>query len=442
MEVVTAAERLPQESPPHDEVSGRRQQAGLRVLEGTSKRRGPLRVLPFLGPAFIAAIAYIDPGNFATNIAAGSKFGYALLWVIMASNLIAMVVQYLSAKLGIATGKNLPETIRDAWPRWASLALWVVAEVAAMATDLAEFLGAAIGFNLLFHVPLLIAGVMTGLATFVILGLQRRGFRPIEAVIASMVGLIAVCYLVETVLVKPNWGAIGYHTVTPYISSSSVLVSVGILGATVMPHVVYLHSALTQKRVTARNDVQKRTLLHYNAIDVVIAMVLAGLVNMAMLYMAAATFHKHGFNSISDIGVAYHTLTPLLGRFSSTIFGISLLASGLASSAVGTMAGQVIMGGFVGSTVPIWLRRAVTMTPALIAIAIAVPTTQTLILSQVVLSLVLPFAVVPLVWFTAQRGVMGVLVNRTITTVIATACAVLIVVLNALLLWQFAGGSL
>jgi manganese transport protein len=391
-----------------------------------------------LGPAFIACVAYIDPGNFGTNIAAGAQFGYSLLWVVLVSNAMAMLLQYLSAKLGIATGDNLPEIIRNRWPRPVSLSLWVVAEVAAIATDLAEFLGGALGFNLLFHVPLFIAGLLTGATTLAILGLQRYGVRPVESIIVSLVGVIAGSYLVETFLARPNWGQVAYHTVVPTISSSTIFISVGILGATVMPHVVYLHSALTQRRIRARNDAEKRRLLRFNTVDVVVAMTLAGVINLAMLYMAASTFGRHGLTSVSDIRVAYHTLTPLLGSMAATFFGISLLASGVSSSAVGTMAGQVIMAGFVGWTIPLWVRRAVTMTPALIIIALNLPTTQTLVISQVILSLVLPFAVGPLIWFTAKRNVMGVLVNWRVTTALAGLCGVVIIGLNGLLLFQVA----
>jgi manganese transport protein len=410
------------------------------VLEGTSTR-GPISsILPFLGPAFVASVAYVDPGNFATNISAGAQFGYRLLWVVVTANLIAMLVQHLSAKLGIATGKNLPQTIRRHMDRRVVVGIWVTAEIAAIATDLAEFLGAAIGFNLLFHIPLLLGGVLTAIATILILSMQRLGFRPIEAVVGSLVGIIALCYLFETLLDRPAWDQVARHAVTPYVSSSSVVLSVGILGATVMPHVVYLHSALTQSRIRPRTDALRRRLVHFNLIDVVIAMAIAGLVNMAMLYMAAATFHSHGFTSVSDIRVAYHTLTPLLGPAASVVFGVSLLASGVASSAVGTMAGQVIMDGFLGWTVPLWLRRGITMVPALLVIAIGLPTTSTLVISQVVLSLALPFAVLPLVWFTARREIMGVLVNRSVTTTIAVVCAVGIVAMNLLLIWKTVAG--
>lgn len=441
---MSAAERLDLEETTPTSMSARprHERAGLQVLEGTSKRRGILTLLPFLGPAFVASVAYMDPGNFATNISAGAQFGYKLLWVVVVSNLIAMLIQHLSAKLGIATGRSLPEAIRERWPTWAIVVILIAAEVAAMATDLAEFLGAALGLNLLFHVPLFLAALLVGAATFAILGLQKIGLRPIESIIGSLVALIAGCYLVETFLVRPDWGQVASHSVHPYISSGSILVSVGILGATVMPHVVYLHSSLTQTRIRAGSDEQKRRLLRYNMVDVVIAMSVAGLINMAMLYMAAATFHKHGFTSVADLRSAYHTLTPLLGSFASIVFGVSLLASGLASSAVGTMAGQSIMAGFVRRTVPVWLWRGITMAPALVIIALNVPSTQALVISQVILSLTLPFAIVPLVRFTADRSFMGALVNFRITTVLAGLATVAVLGLNGLLIYQTVGGSL
>jgi manganese transport protein len=436
---MSVVEQLDEEiAAPGTFAPSRVERAGLLVLEGGAGRRRLWSILPFLGPAFVACVAYIDPGNFATNIAAGAQFGYSLLWVVLLSNLMAMLLQYLSAKLGIATGENLPETIRERWPRPISLSLWIVAEIAAMATDLAEFLGGALGFNLLFHIPLFAAGLLTGATTLAILGLQRHGVRPLEAIIVSLVGVIAACYVVETLLGRPDWGQVAYHTVVPTVSSSTILVSVGILGATVMPHVVYLHSALTQRRIRARNETEKRRLLRFNTVDVVVAMTLAGIINLAMLYVAASTFHGHGLTSVSDIRVAYHTLTPLLGNLAAIAFGVSLLASGVSSSAVGTMAGQVIMGGFVGWTIPLWVRRAVTMMPAMIVIALNLPTTQTLIISQVILSLVLPFAVGPLIWFTAQHRVMGVLTNRRVTTVLAAVCGFVIIGLNGLLLYQVA----
>jgi manganese transport protein len=410
-------------------------------LAGSS--RGLRRLLPFLGPAFVACVAYVDPGNFATNIAAGSKYGYTLVWVIVASNLMAMLIQSLSAKLGIATGRNLAEVCRDQFPRPVVWGMWVVSECVAMATDLAEFLGAALGFNLLFHIPLFPAGVLTGICTFLILGLQGRGFRPLEAIITVLVGVIAVCYLVETFLETPNWSAIGFHAVSPQFSGTeSVLLAVGILGATVMPHVIFLHSALTQNRIVPKTPEQAKRIFRFEIIDVIIAMGLAGMVNAAMLIMAASTFHVHGLTEIASIEDTHKTLQPLLGQASSVVFAISLLASGLSSSTVGTMAGQVIMQGFLHRSIPIWLRRGVTMLPALIVIAIGLDPTRTLIVSQVVLSFGIPFALIPLVLFTRNRGLMGTLTNLRGTTIVAWCMASLIVALNGFLLYETISGAL
>ncbi|HVO68827.1 MAG TPA: Nramp family divalent metal transporter, partial [Aggregatilineaceae bacterium] len=323
------------------------------------------------------------------------------------------------------------------FPRPVVLGIWVLMEIVAMATDLAEFLGAALGFNLLFGIPLWVAGLLTAIATFLILGLERYGFRPLEAVISAMVGVIAVSYLVETVLDRPSWSNVLYHAAVPQFSGAeSVLLAAGILGATVMPHAIFLHSALTQNRIVVRDSVQLRRLFRFEVVDVVVAMGLASLINAAMLIMAAATFFRQGATSVGTIEEAHRTLEPLLGSAASTIFAVSLLASGLSSAAVGTMAGQVMMQGFIHRHIPAWIRRLVTMIPSLVVIAIGLDPTRTLVLSQVLLSFGLPFAVVPLVLFTRRREVMGVLVNRRITTVLASTVAVLIVVLNVYLLYQ------
>ena len=411
--------------------------AAAEVLSGRTRKGFFARVLPFLGPAFIASVAYIDPGNFATNIQGGARYGYMLLWVIVASNLMAMLIQALSAKLGIATGRNLPELCREQFSRSVVWAMWGLAEVVAMATDLAEFLGAAVGFQLLFNIPLLWGGLLTAGVTFLILGLERYGVRPVEAVIAALVGVIAGSYIVETLLDRPDWGAIAYRAVVPQFSGTeSVLLASGILGATVMPHVIFLHSALTQGRVVTRDPQQLRRLFRFDLIDVVIAMSLAGLVNAAMLVMAAATFFRAGLIDVGTLEAAHQTLAPLLGPASSWVFAISLLASGLSSSTVGTMAGQVIMQGFLHRTIPIWVRRVVTMLPSLVVIAIGLDPTRTLVISQVVLSFGIPFALIPLVLFTRQADLMGVLVNRRATTAAAAVLAVVIVGLNIFLLYQ------
>jgi len=416
--------------------------AAVEVLEGRSARRGLARILPFLGPAFVASVAYIDPGNFATNIQGGAQFGYLLLWVIVASNLTAMLVQALSAKLGIATGRNLAEVCRDQFSRPVVWGMWVISEVVAMATDLAEFLGAALGFYLLLRIPLLPAAFLTGVVTLIILALERRGFRPIEAVITAFVGVIAISYMIETILDRPDWLAVARSAVVPgFAGTESILIATGILGATVMPHVVFLHSALTQRRIVPRDEAQARRLFRFEVMDVVIAMGLAGLVNAAMLIMAASTFYTRGLTGIASIEEAHRTLAPLLGSASSVVFAVSLLASGLSSSTVGTMAGQVIMQGFLHRQIPILLRRVVTMAPAIVVIAMGLDPTRTLVISQVILSFGLPFALVPLVLFTSRRGLMGGLVNRAGTTALAAALTAVIIALNLFLLYRIAMGG-
>jgi manganese transport protein len=412
---------------------------GLRTVD-EALHRTRFRILPFLGPAFIACVAYIDPGNFATNIAGGSKFGYRLVWVIVVANLLAMLIQTLSAKLGIATGRNLPEVARERFGRRTTILLWLQAEAIAMATDLAEFLGAAIGFHLLFGFGLFPSAVLTGIAAFAILGLQRFGFRPLEAVIAVLVGVIGVCYLAELTFAHPDYGAVLHHAVVPQFGSSeAVLLSVGILGATVMPHVIYLHSALTQDRLVPETDEDAQTLLRYTRIDVIIAMSIAGLINVSMLVMAASTFFQKGLLDVDSLEGAHKTLEPILGGASSALFALALLASGLSSSAVGTLSGQVVMQGFIKRQIPLMLRRLVTMVPAFVVIAIGIDPSRTLVISQVVLSFGIPFALVPLVYFTARRDIMGTLVNRRITTVAASVIAGVIIALNIFLLAQTAG---
>jgi manganese transport protein len=412
--------------------------AGERVLRG---HRGRFNVLPFLGPAFIACVAYIDPGNFATNIAAGSKFGYTLLWVIVASNLMAMLIQTLSAKLGIATGQNLPELCRSEFPHRLTIGLWLQAEAIAMATDLAEFLGAAIGFHLLLGIGLFPAAVLTGIAAFLILGLQRFGFRPLEAVIAVMVLLIGVCYLAELYYAHPPFGLAAKHAGLPQFSGSeSVLLAVGIIGATVMPHVIYLHSALTQNRIVPDSDDEARRLMRYTRVDVIVAMTIAGLINMAMLVMAASVFYKSGLTHVDSLEGAHRTLGPILGQTSGTLFALALVGSGLSSSAVGTLSGQVVMQGFIRRQIPVWIRRAVTMLPAFVVIGLGVDATRTLVLSQVTLSFGIPFALIPLVLFTSRKGLMGPLVNSRRTIAAAVLVTTLIVALNVFLLAETFGG--
>ena len=410
-------------------------EAANQVLSGKSKKGWLAQLLPFLGPAFIASVAYIDPGNFATNIQGGAKFGYLLLWVVLGSNLMAVLIQTLSAKLGIASGKNLAEQCRTHFPRPVVLGMWVLMELVAMATDLAEFLGAALGINLLFGIPFWAAGLLTAAATIVILGLERFGFRPIEAVITTLVGVVAGSYLVETILDRPNWALVAQGALLPRFSGAeSVLLAAGILGATVMPHAIFLHSALTQDRIVVRDPAQLKRLFHFEVVDVLIAMTIAGVVNGAMLIMAASTFYYQGLTTIGTIEEAHRTLQPLLGPAASWVFAISLLASGLSSASVGTMAGQVIMQGFLHWHVPPWIRRVVTMAPSLVVIAAGLDPTRTLVLSQVVLSFGLPFAVIPLIMFTRRRDVMGVLVNHPLTNLMAGIAAAVIIALNVYLL--------
>jgi manganese transport protein len=416
---------------------------GLERLPGPGERalRGGRRsIWPFLGPAFIACVAYMDPGNFATNIAGGSKFGYTLVWVIVASNLMAMLIQTLSAKLGIATGRNLPEVCREQYSRRTSRSLWVQAELIAMATDLAEFLGAAVGIKLLFGIPLFPAAVITGVITFLILALQRFGFRPLEAVITAFVAVIGACYLGELWFAHPPLGTVLTHAVVPqFDGSESVLLAVGIIGATVMPHVIYLHSALTQNRIVPRNDEEARLLYKYTRVDVLIAMAIAGLINMSMLVVAATVFFGSGLTNIESLEGAHRTLQPILGGASSVLFALALTASGLSSATVGTMSGQVVMQGFIQRRIPILVRRLVTMIPAFVVIGLGLDPSRTLVLSQVVLSFGIPFALIPLVVFTSKREIMGALVNRRLTIAAAVLVTALISGLNIFLLVQTFG---
>ncbi len=409
--------------------------AAHQALKGD--RRGLRGLWPFLGPAFIAAVAYVDPGNFATNISGGAQFGYLLLWVILCSNLMAMLIQSMSAKLGIATGKNLPEVCRDRFPRAVSLGLWAQAEIIAMATDLAEFIGAALALNLLFGIPLFPAGLLTGVGAFAILEFQRRGFRPLEAVITGMVGVILLAFAFQMFYAQPEGDRILAGLFTPqFAGTESVLLAAGILGATVMPHVIYLHSALTQRRVTGRTDEERKKIFRFELIDVVIAMAIAGTINASMLIMAAALFNGNGLTDVGDIDLAFEQLGILVSDNAAIIFGIALLASGFSSSSVGTMAGQVVMQGFINRRISLWLRRLITMAPALIILAIGLNPSRSLVISQVVLSFGIPFALIPLLIFCRNRRLMGALVNHRVTTAVATVVVTLIVSLNVFLLYQ------
>jgi manganese transport protein len=400
-------------------------------------RRGLRRLWPFLGPAFIAAVAYVDPGNFATNIAGGARYGYMLLWVILTANLMAMLIQSMSAKLGIATGKNLPEVCRERFPRLVTLGLWVQAEVIAMATDLAEFIGAALALNLLFGIPLFPAGLLTAVAAFGILELQRRGFRPLETAISGFVGVIVISFAFQMFYAQPEGDRILAGLFTPqFAGTDSVLLAAGILGATVMPHVIYLHSALTQRRVVGRTDEERRKIFRFELVDVIIAMAIAGTINASMLIMAAALFNAEGLTGVGDIDLAFEALGEQVGGLSATLFGVALLASGFSSSSVGTLSGQVVMQGFINRRIPLWLRRLITMLPALVVLAIGLNPSRSLVISQVVLSFGIPFALIPLLIHCRNRDVMGALVNRRITTAIAAVVVTLIVSLNVFLLYR------
>jgi manganese transport protein len=411
---------------------------GIReVLDG--RRRGPRAAMLFAGPAVIASIAYMDPGNFATNIQAGARYGYALLWVVLMANLIAMLFQALSAKLGIVTGRNLAEMCREHTSRPAAYTMWAASEVAAMATDLAESLGGAIGLSLLFGLPLLVGMVITYLVTCGILLFQGRGFRPIELIIGGLVGVIGICYVIETFIAPVAWGQAGLHTLLPSLpDAGSLTLSVGIIGATVMPHALYLHSSLTQDRAPVHSVRERRKLLRFSNREVLIALSVAGLVNLAMIAMASAAFSQ-GHSDVAEIETAYHTLTPLLGGAAAAFFLISLMASGISSATVGTMAGQTIMQGFVGFRIPIWVRRLVTMVPALIVVALGVNATQALVISQVVLSFTLPIPMIALVVFTRRRDIMGEFANVWLTDFVAIIGAAVVMLLNVVLLLQTFG---
>ena len=405
----------------------------------SGRKRGLMTPLLFAGPAVIASIAYMDPGNFATNIQAGSRYGYALLCVVVMANMIAMLFQALSARLGIVTNRNLAEMCRDQFSRPVVWGMWVGSEIAAMATDLAEFLGGALALSLLFHMPLLAGMGITALVTYGLLMVEKRGFRPVELMIGGLVAVIALCYLVEMFIAQVDWAAAGLGMVTPQLPDAQALtIAVGIIGATVMPHAIFLHSGLTQHRTHARNPGERRTLLRFSNIEVVIALTLAGLVNIAMVIMAASAFHA-GHSDVAENETAYPTLTPLVGAGAAGFFLLSLIASGISSSVVGTMAGQMIMQGFVGFRIPVWLRRLVTMIPAFIVVAMGVNATDALVYSQVVLSLALPAPMIALVIFTSRRDIMGEFVNSRLTVVTSIIGTVVIVALNIILLLQTFG---
>jgi manganese transport protein len=409
--------------------------AARRSLDGHTKGVG--RIWPFLGPAFIAAVAYVDPGNFATNIAGGAKFGYLLLWVVLAANLIAMLVQTQSAKLGIATGRNLAELCRERFSRRTSIGLWLQAELVAMATDIAEVVGAALGLHLLFGIPLFPAGLIAGAGAFAILALQQQGYRRLEAGITVLVGVVVAAFVYELIDSNPDGGEVASHLFVPgFEGTESILLATGIIGATVMPHVVYLHSALTQRRIVGRDAAEKKKILGFEKVDVVIALSLAGLVNLSMMIVAAALFHTSGLTGVDSIEGAYEGFQSLVSDRAAAVFGIALLASGFASSSVGTMAGQVVMQGFIRRRIPLFARRAITLAPALLVLAIGINPTEALVGSQVVLSFGIPFALVPLLIIASKPEIMGELVNPRWLTALAGLLAGLIIALNVFLLEQ------
>ena len=395
--------------------------------------------LPFAGPAVVVSIAYMDPGNFATNIQAGARYGYTLLWVVVLANLIAMLFQSLSAKLGIVTGRNLAELCRDHLPGPLVFFMWCISEVAAMATDLAEFLGGAVGLSLLFHMPLFAGMVVTAIITYGLLMFERAGYRPLELAVGALVGVIGLSYLAEMFIVPFSWPEVLTHMVSPSLPDEQALtIAVGIIGATVMPHALFLHSGLTQARVLPKTDAERMKLVRYSNTEVVIALTIAGFINVAMVIMASGAFHQ-GHQDVAEIETAYHTLGPLLGAGAAGVFLLSLIASGISSSVVGTMAGQMIMQGFVNFRIPLWLRRLITIVPSFVVVILGTNVTNALVLSQVVLSLALPFPMIALVWFCARRDIMGEHANHLRTTWLAALAAALVLVLNAVLVLQILG---
>ncbi|MDI7742691.1 Nramp family divalent metal transporter [Lysinibacillus fusiformis] len=404
------------------------------ILKGES--RGLKQLLPFLGPAFIAAVAYIDPGNYATNISAGSAFGYKLLWVILASNLMAVLIQSMSAKLGIATGRNLPEISRDHFSKKTSVFLWIQAELVIMATDLAEFIGAALGLYLIFNIPMIAAALIAAVGSFAILELQRRGVRPLEAIITAMIFIVVIAFGIQVFYAQPDAGLILEGLFTPSFEGvDSILLSAGMLGATVMPHAIYLHSGLTNKRILGKDENERKKIFKFEVIDVIIAMVIAGGINASMLIVAAALFNKAGLQ-VDDLEVAFNQFESLLGPTAAILFGVGLLSAGLSSSSVGTMTGDIVMQGYIKMRIPIYLRRVITMVPPLVIILLGVNVSKALVMSQVILSFGIAFALIPLIIFTSNKKLMGSLVNRKITTVTAWSIAVLIICLNLFLLYQ------
>jgi manganese transport protein len=406
------------------------------------RRRGGWRgTVTFLGPAFVAAIAYVDPGNFATNFSAGANYGFLLLWVIVAANLIAMLIQTLTAKLGMATGRDLPEMCRDTFPRPVSRFMWVQAELVAIATDLAEVIGGAIALNLLFGIPLFTGGVITGVVAFGLLALQGRGYRPFELAIAGLLGVILLGFFSTVLRIEVPVGPLAEGLIPRFDGTESLLLASGILGATVMPHVIYLHSALTKRRIPPRTVEERRFLLRRQQLDVVLGMGLAGLVNASMLIIAATLFFGSDVPNTDTLEGVHAGLARVLDEPAALAFALALLASGFASSGVGTYAGQIVMQGFIRRSIPLFLRRALTLIPALVVLGMGIDPTEALVLSQVVLSFGIPFALIPLVLLTRRRDLMAELVNRRVTTAAAAVIAALIIALNGFLIWQTITGA-
>ncbi|MDM5339044.1 Nramp family divalent metal transporter [Fictibacillus enclensis] len=412
-----------------------------KALEAAMPRKGKLRrAIPFLGPAFLVSVGYIDPGNWATNIEGGSAFGYTLLWVLLLSNLMAILLQTTAAKLGVATGKSLSENCRQHFKKPVAVFLWITAELAAMATDLAEFLGAALGIYLLLGIPLFPAALIGAAVTFGILLLHKYGFRFIEQIILGFVIIVAAVYIVELFYAKPDLGQVGYHLVVPHLNSASILVAIGMLGATVMPHNIFLHSSVVKNRLKKNQPKHNHRVYKYAIVDSLLALNVAWFINSAMIVVAAAVFYKNGLK-VTSIEDAYSTLTPLLGGFASLAFAIALLSAGLSSSVTGTMAGQYILEGFLNIKIPIWVRRLVTMIPALIIIGAGINTWKALVVSQVVLSMQLPFTIIPLIMFTRSKKIMGSYVNKRWTNILLILVAAIIIILNGLLIYQTFGGE-
>ncbi len=418
-------------------LTGRAMRAGQAALRG--ERKGARGFLPFVGPAIVASVAYMDPGNFATNIQAGARHGYTLLWVVVAANLIAMLFQALSARIGIVSGYSLATLCRLHFPRPVSLSMWVASEIAAMATDLAETVGAAIGLSLLTGLPLIHALTLAMILTWALLSLQSRGFRPLELIIAGFVGIIGLCYLIELAISPPDWRLFAWHAVVPELrDADALMLAVGIVGATVMPHAIYLHSALMPGRMPTASPAETAAVLRRSNIEVVVALSFAGLVNLAMVTMAASMFHAD-HPEVAEIETAYRTLLPLMGGFAAMVFMASLLASGVSSSVVGTMAGQTIMGDFLTFRTPLWVRRVVTMAPAFAVVAWGANPTQALVVSQVVLSLVLPVPMISLAVLVFRPAIMGAFLPGRLTRAAAIGGTVVVLGLNMVLLAGMAG---